>query len=107
MATRAWCDFRPARTGLWIFGAGDDAQPLMRLAKELGWFVSLADGRSHLATRERFPLADDIRVLAIKDLASQSAHLLGPIRPHDVAVLMSHSFEQDFRVLLAFGRQWR
>ena len=99
--TRVWCDFRPARTGLWVFGAGDDAQPLVRLAKELGWHVTLADGRSHLATRERFPLADETRVLAIKELGSRSGHLLGPIQPHDVAVVMSHSFEQDSRVLAA------
>jgi xanthine/CO dehydrogenase XdhC/CoxF family maturation factor len=96
---RVWCDFRPARTGLWVFGAGDDAQPLVRLAKELGWFVALADGRSHLATRERFPFADEARVLKVKELTGQSAHLLGPIRAKDVAVLMSHSFEQDSRVL--------
>jgi xanthine/CO dehydrogenase XdhC/CoxF family maturation factor len=99
--TRVWCDFRDARTGLWCFGAGDDAKPLVRLAKELGWFVAVADGRSHLATRERFPIADDTRVLAIKDLAGRSAHLLGPIQPRDVAVVMSHSFEQDSRVLAA------
>jgi xanthine dehydrogenase accessory factor len=99
--TRVWCDFRPARTGLWVFGAGDDAQPLVRLAKELGWYVTLADGRSHLATRERFPLADETRVLAIKEVAGQSAHLLGVIEPHDVVVVMSHSFEQDSSVLAA------
>ena len=99
--TRVWCDFRPARTGLWIFGAGDDAQPLVRLAKEMGWHVVLADGRSHLATRERFPLADETRVLVIAEIASRSAHLLGAIQPHDVAVLMSHSYEQDFHVLAA------
>lgn len=99
--TRVWCDFRPARTGLWIFGAGDDAKPLVRLAKEMGWFVVLADGRSHLATRVRFPLADETRVLAIKEVGTKSAHLLGSIQPHDVAVLMSHSYEQDFNVLTA------
>jgi xanthine/CO dehydrogenase XdhC/CoxF family maturation factor len=99
--TRVWCDFRPARTGLWCFGAGDDAKPLVRLAKELGWFVVLADGRSHLATRERFPTADDTRVLAITEVGGKSAHLLGPIQPGDVAVVMSHSFEQDSRVLAA------
>jgi len=65
---RAWADFRPARPGLWIFGAGDDAQPLLRLAKELGLFVSVADGRSHLATRERFSAADQLSVLPFKDL---------------------------------------
>lgn len=99
--TRVWCDFRPARTGLWVFGAGDDAQPMVRLAKELGWFVGLADGRLHLATRERFPLADEIRVLKVTELTGQTAQLLGAIRPRDAAVLMSHSFEQDSRVLAA------
>jgi xanthine/CO dehydrogenase XdhC/CoxF family maturation factor len=101
LSTRVWCDFRPARTGLWVFGAGDDAQPMVRLAKELGWFVAVADGRSHLATRERFPLADETRVLKVNELTGQSAHRLGAIRPKDAAVLMSHSFEQDSRVLAA------
>lgn len=32
--TRAWADYRAARPGLWIFGAGDDAKPLLRLARE-------------------------------------------------------------------------
>jgi xanthine/CO dehydrogenase XdhC/CoxF family maturation factor len=99
--TRVWCDFRPARTGLWVFGAGDDAQPIVRLAKELGWFVALADGRSHLATRERFPLADEIRVLKVTELTSHTAPLLGSIQPKDAVVLVSHSFEQDSRVLAA------
>jgi xanthine/CO dehydrogenase XdhC/CoxF family maturation factor len=97
--TQVWSDYRPARTGLWVFGAGDDAQPVVRLAKELGWYVTLADGRSHLATPERFPLADETRVLAIKEVGGESAHLLGAIQPHDVVVVMSHSFEQDSRVL--------
>jgi xanthine/CO dehydrogenase XdhC/CoxF family maturation factor len=100
--TRVWCDFRPARTGLWVFGAGDDAQPLVRLAKELGWFVVVKDGRSHLARRERFPLADDADVLAIKKVNAPTELLLGSIRHHDVAVLMSHSYEQDLTVLAAF-----
>src|SRR6266702_4222756 len=48
-STRVWTDYRPARPGLWIFGGGDDAKPLLHLARELGWFVAVADGRSHLA----------------------------------------------------------
>ena len=58
--TRVWVDYRAARPGLWIFGAGDDAKPLLRLARELGWFAAVADGRSHLATRDRFPAADKV-----------------------------------------------
>lgn len=98
---RAWANFRNARPGLWIFGAGDDAQPLLFLAKELGWFVAVSDGRSHLAIRERFPLADELHVLPIKDLSAGQAPCpsFNGIRPTDAAVLMTHSFEQDAAVL--------
>ena len=59
-----WVSYREPRPGLWIFGAGDDARPLAKLAHELGWFVAVADGRSHLASRERFPEADQVSVLS-------------------------------------------
>ncbi len=100
---RAWVDYRPARPGLWIFGAGDDAQPLLHLAKELGWFVTVSDGRSHLVTRARFPLADELHVLNIQVLpGNQKAAPVASIahlQSHDAAVLMTHSFEQDARIL--------
>jgi xanthine dehydrogenase accessory factor len=66
--TRVWVDYRTARPGLWIFGAGDDTKPLHKLARELGWFVAIADGRAHLATPQRFPAADVIVPLQIADL---------------------------------------
>jgi xanthine/CO dehydrogenase XdhC/CoxF family maturation factor len=104
---RAWANFRAARPGLWIFGAGDDAQPILSLARELGWYVAVADGRSHLATRERFPAADQLHVLSLAELpANQSADpnpgppsSLVNLRPRDAVVLMTHSFEQDSHIL--------
>ena len=95
--TRVWVDYRAARPGLWIFGAGDDARPLLRLARELGWFVAIADGRSHLATQSRFPAADVVQTLAIDLLPNPAQHL--PLLPTDAAVLVTHSFEQDSRIL--------
>lgn len=107
VATRIWADYRPARPGLWIFGAGDDARPLLRIAREMGWFVALSDGRSHLATRERFPEADVIHVLPIDQLPAAAPSHFQPLAT-DAAILMSHSYEQDLRVLaslLALGFQ--
>jgi xanthine/CO dehydrogenase XdhC/CoxF family maturation factor len=109
----AWADYRPARPGLWIFGAGDDALPLVRLARELGWFVAVADGRSDLATRDRFPTASQVSVLPMGNLADRDLSGVGcaiggsaaavpsliGLRPTDAAVVMAHSFEQDSRVL--------
>lgn len=96
--TRVLADYHPARTGLWIFGAGDDAKPLAQFAQGLGWFVALADGRSHLITRDRFPAADDLRTLPIFDLPQAAPQHFSP-RPTDAAVVMTHSFDQDSRIL--------
>jgi xanthine/CO dehydrogenase XdhC/CoxF family maturation factor len=100
---RVWVEFRPARPGLSIFGAGDDAQPLLSLAKELGWFVAIADRRSDLPTRERFPQADELRAFAIEELPGSESTGTPPaiatLKPQDAAVVMTHSFEQDARIL--------
>ncbi len=96
--TRIWADYRPARPGLWIFGAGDDAKPLLHLARELGWFVAIADGRSHLATHKRFTQADEVHVLPISALPAAAPAHFRPLAS-DAAIVMSHSFEQDSRIL--------
>ena len=97
---RVWVDYRAARPGLWIFGAGDDAKPLVKLARELGWFVAVADGRSHLVTQSRFGAADEIRVLKLSELLNPAGPSL-PLLATDAAVLMTHSFEQDSHILAA------
>ena len=91
-------DYLAARPGLWIFSAGDDAKPLANMAREMGWYVAVADGRAHLATRGRFPAAHDVRVLPIADLPG-AAHAHLTLLPTDAAVVMTHSFEQDSRIL--------
>lgn len=96
---RVWVDYRAARPGLWIFGAGDDAQPLATLARSLGWFAAVVDGRSNLATRERFPQADAVVALSIADLPENADAILRDVKATDSAVLVTHSFEQDSRIL--------
>jgi len=82
---------------LWIFGAGDDAQPLVEFAAALGWHVTVADGRSQLLRHERFPQAAQVITLG---------NALGGPQPDDAAVVMTHSYEQDreaLRALLPLG----
>jgi xanthine dehydrogenase accessory factor len=92
-----WMEWCAARPGLFIFGAGDDTMPLVRMARQLGWYVEVADGRSNLATRMRFPEADVVRVVDAQWSASEL-----PLRERDAAVLMTHSLEQDAAVLESF-----
>src|SRR4029453_12891220 len=47
---------------LCLFGAGHVAQPLARLARNVGFRVEVADDRVKFANRERFPDAERILV---------------------------------------------
>jgi xanthine/CO dehydrogenase XdhC/CoxF family maturation factor len=77
-----------------LFGAGEDARPLSRLAKELGWCVTVVDSRSALATRERFPVVDAVLVAPCGSL---DEHIELDERSH--VVVMTHRFEEDLRLL--------
>ena len=79
-----------------IFGAGHDAPPLVRAASELGWHITVADGRPSYARPERFPGADRV-VLTRPD------NLLAGVRVrHDaLAVVMNHSYAVDRTILAA------
>jgi xanthine/CO dehydrogenase XdhC/CoxF family maturation factor len=59
----------------------------------MGWFVTVADGRSNLATRTRFPDTHEVYPLPAGALAFPS------LRSTDAAVLMTHSIHQDQRIL--------
>ncbi len=66
-------EYLPAPPALTVFGAGDDAQPIATLAHTLGWRVTVADGRFHLARRDRFPQATEVRVLDYADPSLRAA----------------------------------
>ncbi|HXR78366.1 MAG TPA: XdhC family protein [Bryobacteraceae bacterium] len=78
---------------LLIFGAGEDAVPMAKLAKFLGYEVIVLDGRSHFAHAGRFA-ADRVIV------NSESDPLAGIVPDQwTAAVLMSHSYAQDLAAL--------
>jgi xanthine/CO dehydrogenase XdhC/CoxF family maturation factor len=77
---------------LTVYGAGNDVQPLVRLAAGLGWRVQVVDGRPAQAQATRFPEADVVRVLPLTQVAAE---------PHDgsFALLMTHNYHYDLAVL--------
>jgi xanthine/CO dehydrogenase XdhC/CoxF family maturation factor len=92
--TNVLVQYVPSLTRLVIFGAGDDARPLCTLGAQLGWHVSVADRRARLATAERFPDADAV-------LAAEWDDAVDRVRfsSRTAVVLMTHSLEDDARVL--------
>lgn len=83
-------------TRLAIFGAGDDVQPLVRFAKELGWHVTVADARPAYVTAARFPGADDLAIFRDGDLGPATA-----LDPRTLAVVMTHRYKDDVPLLRA------
>lgn len=77
-----------------VFGAGHDAQPLVRMAAELGWQVTVADGRRNYATAERFPAADAVVVIDPRDPMKGIA-----IDRDTAVVMMTHNYPQDAKLL--------
>ena len=77
-----------------IFGANHDALPLVRLAKELGWHVTVADVRGAQPHPERFPEADKV-------LAGSADTLCREISwdAQTAAVVMTHNYPDDKRIL--------
>ncbi|BDU74936.1 XdhC family protein [Mesoterricola silvestris] len=82
---------------LWVFGAGEHAMPLFRLAKGLGWFLGLADHRPGLATAARFPEANRIVVGHPPDSLQAI-----PFDARTAALVVSHVYEADKAALAAF-----
>ena len=86
----------PPPTPLVIFGAGDDAAPLVRFAKELGWHVTVVDPRPAFATPERFPEADAVLVARSEEVPAGVAH-----GADTLVVIMTHHYRHDLPLLRA------
>lgn len=91
-----FCETVRPPTSLVIFGAGDDAQPLARLAKEIGWHVTIGDPRAAFATPARFPGADGLVIAPADALVQRIAPENGAL-----VVVMTHHYVHDVPLLRA------
>lgn len=75
-----------------IFGAVDFTAALCRVAKVLGYRVTVCDARPVFATRQRFPLADDLVV----DWPHRLLDKVGPdLGPRDAVCVLTHDPKFD------------
>ena len=79
---------------LLVVGAGHVAMPLVTLARTLGFRTVVVDGRPRLATRERFPDADEL-VVGIPSEVTRRVPLLAS----SAVVLVAHDYKYDLPVL--------
>jgi xanthine/CO dehydrogenase XdhC/CoxF family maturation factor len=76
-----------------VYGAGNDAQPLVHLGASLGWHITVVDGRPNLATAARFPEAAAVRIVPVAELETA---VPDPLAYH---VLLSHNYAYDLAAL--------
>lgn len=85
-------------TSLIIFGAGFDVLPVVRFAKQLGWYVTVIDPRMRSLTQKRFKMCDRVILGTAREAMQQIK-----FNPQTVAVAMSHNYLDDLEFLQAIG----
>ena len=88
-------DYIPLQVSLVIAGAGNDVQPLVKMASLLGWKVTVIDGRATHAVKNRFPEAQSVSI-------SKPEQFLDNCEASDnqtYFVLMTHNYNYDLSVL--------
>jgi len=77
---------------MWIFGAVDFTAALARVAKILGYRVTVLDAREVFATRRRFPMADEVKVTWPTPVFEQHGAQLGS---RDAVCILTHDPKCD------------
>lgn len=79
-----------------IAGAGNDIQPLVKMASILGWKITIGEGRATHATKKRFPKADQVSVVNPEQFLENIV-----IDDQTYFALMTHNYKYDLAVLKA------
>jgi xanthine dehydrogenase accessory factor len=88
----AHVDVLLARPQVFIFGAGHIAVPLAHVAQLVGFHVTVIDDRAEFASRERFPLADEV---IVSEVDRAFADLPIGADSYVVAVTRGHMMDEE------------
>lgn len=77
-----------------IFGGGFDVAPVVKIAKMLGWHVTVTDDCIAHTGAKRFPGADQVLHATRETVVGQMN-----ITPYTAALLMSHNYKYDLAIL--------
>ena len=81
-----------------VFGAVDFTASLVRVAKVLGYHVTVCDARAVFATKARFPLADEVVV----DWPNRLLERIGPsLTARDAVCVLTHDHKFDVPAIVA------
>ena len=90
----ALIEFIRSPVPLFIFGAGAEAIPLARSAKELGWAVTVIDHRPAFMDKARFASANQFMLARPEEVAEKII-----LKADAVAVILTHDISHDLELL--------
>jgi xanthine dehydrogenase accessory factor len=93
-AVEIFIDIAGDNPDLYIFGAGQVAMPVAKLAGEVGFRVHVVDTRPLFANRERFPTASEVLVGFPGEIARGCE-----LTPYGFALVLTHTATHDLPVL--------
>lgn len=77
-----------------VFGAGNDALPVIHLAHNLGWTAEVVDPQARFASLSRFALASRVILAHPDEVGAQVT-----VTERTLTLLMSHNYTQDLELL--------
>lgn len=77
-----------------LFGAGQDALPIVELARGLGWRTEVIDPQARPASRERFARADEVTLARPEEFGARVR-----VTRRTLALVMSHNYAHDLAAL--------
>jgi xanthine dehydrogenase accessory factor len=92
--TEALIEYIQPPVSLVAAGAGNDIQPLVKMADLLGWEVTIGDGRAAYAAAKRFPEAKQVIAAKPDEFLKQVV-----IDSETYFVLMTHNYKYDLEML--------
>ncbi|TYP79591.1 XdhC family protein [Paenibacillus methanolicus] len=100
------------RPPLLLFGAGEDAMPISRLAQEAGFRVIVADWREGLLKRERFPGAELVAgapeaIIAAAGIRRGGYAVIGSHQAHRDSVMLAELIQLEMAYIGIIGSQRR
>ncbi len=88
------------RPRMLVIGAVDFTAALVKMAKLLGFTVTVCDPRAAFATDERFPEADEVTV-GQPDRCLTDMHKAAPLGPDDAVCVLTHDHRFDVPAIVA------
>ena len=77
-----------------VFGAGQDALPVVEFARGLGWQTEVVDPQARPASLSRFAAADTVTLARPEEAGARVR-----ITPRTLTLLMSHNYSHDLALL--------